>query len=177
MGGKRGLRKEGARNSCAVLTQRRGAIGTHAAKTQLHGIAAIGGPCGATAGTDAARSAAEHDVVTDRQSMHSGTQRLDDSSALMSEHDGFRNRNTMPGMAVQISVADARGNDAHAHLVDPRVLQVQLLNFRMRCSRTRHRCLDFHFGPFVVVASEFRSGERADANRSGHRRKSGARPH
>ena len=53
-------------------------------------------------------------MVANLEGAHACSQRLDDSSAFMAEHNGLWRM--APGMLVKVRVADAGGNQADQHL-------------------------------------------------------------
>ena len=146
VGCKRGLREKRTRDRDVILTQRRGSIRPRAPKAQFHDVATIIGPRRAAAGAEAARCTAQDDVVADRQATNRGATRFHDPSTFVSEHDGHGNRNAASTVAVDIGMTDSRGDDSHTHLVNPGVLELQLLDPWMWLSCPRYGCLNFHDG-------------------------------
>jgi hypothetical protein len=49
-------------------------------------------------------------------------------------------------------MTDSGGDHAHAHFIDPRLLQVQFLDAGVRLAGPRHCCLDFHYGRLGLPA-------------------------
>src|SRR5262249_9182844 len=71
----------------------------------------------------------EHDVIARREVPHAFPNLLDDSGALVTEHDGRRNRYHHLGDG-QIRVTDAARHDLHHHFVFARSLELQRIDLQ-----------------------------------------------
>ena len=96
----------------------------------------------------AARVEAHPDPVARRDERHSRADALHDAGALVAEHGGQGHR--VPLVAHdEIGVADARGGDAHEHLVGAEIAELELLQRERRARALGHCGSDLHGSPFV----------------------------
>ena len=84
-------------------------------------------------------------MIAGHEMRHGSAYTLDDSRALMSQHDGRGRRQVLMDDG-QVGMTDPGRNDADQYLVRPRIIELQRLDAKRRVGLAYDCCLDAHVG-------------------------------